>query len=232
MGAAGTAACPIKINEVNYPKIPHFYISVVFLLYNVVMANYKKIFADHNGILRASKAIELGVPKHVLYEMAKTGELVREAQGICRLSESDPLGNPDLVQISLRVPRAVFCLISALYFHELTTQVPHFVYFALPRDVKTPKIQYPPIRVFHYSEESYQAGIVEHELDGVKVRIYDREKTIADCFKFRQKVGMDVAIEAVKDYLRQPHPNVSLLMEYARVNRVENTMRPYLEARI
>ena len=194
------------------------------------MANYKKIFTNHSGILRASTAIELGVPKHVLYEMVKTGELVREAQGIYRLSESDPLGNPDLVNLSLRVPRAVFCLISALYFHELTTQIPHQVYFALPRDVKTPKIQHPPIRVFHFSGEAYQAGVVEYELDGVKVKIYDREKTVADCFKFREKIGMDVALEAVKDYLRQPKANVSLLMKYARINRVEKIMRPYVEA--
>jgi predicted transcriptional regulator of viral defense system len=192
--------------------------------------SYKKIFTANNGILRASKAIKLGVPQHVLYEMVKSGELVREAQGIYRLSNSDPLGNPDLVNLSLRVPRAVFCLISALYFHELTTQIPHSVYFALPRDVKTPKVYYPPVWVFHYSQASYQAGIVEHELDGVRVKIYDREKTIADCFKFRQKVGMDVALEAVKDYFTQPAPNVSLLLKYARVNRVEKIMRPYLEA--
>jgi predicted transcriptional regulator of viral defense system len=196
------------------------------------VTNYKKIFTNNNGILRASKAIELGVPKHVLYEMVKRGELVRETQGIYRLSEIDPLGNPDLVNISLRVPRAVFCLISALYFHELTTQIPHYVYFALPRDVKTPKIEYPPISVFHFSEKSYEAGIVEHTLDGVRVKIYDREKTIADCFKFRQKVGMDVTLEAIKDYLKQPRPNVSLLLKYARNNRVEKIMHPYLEALI
>ena len=191
---------------------------------------YKKIFADHSGILRASKAIDLGVPKHALYEMVKTGELVREAQGIYRLSETDMPGNPDLVNLSLRVPKAVFCLVSALYFHELTTQIPHFVYFALPRDVKTPKIQYPPIHVIHLSEKPYQAGIVEHDLDGVKVKIYDREKTVADCFKFRNVVGMDVAIEAVKDYLRQPNLDMSLLLKYARIDRVEKIMRPYLEA--
>ncbi len=194
--------------------------------------SYKKIFTDHHGILRASTAIELGVPKHILYEMVKSGELVREAQGIYRLSESQPLGNPDLVQISLRVPRAVVCLISALYFHELTTQIPHQVYFALPRDVKTPKIEYPPIRVFHFSQEPYQAGIVEHEVDGVKVKIYDREKTVADCFKFREKIGMDVTLEALKDYIRQPKMNVSLLLKYAKVNRVEKIMRPYIEAMI
>jgi predicted transcriptional regulator of viral defense system len=210
--------------------MPPFYKSVALLLYNARMTKYRKIFANNKGILRASKAIELGVPKHNLYEMVRTGELVREAQGIYRLSESDPLGNPDLVNLSLRVPKAVFCLISALYFHELTTQIPHLVYFALPRDVKTPKISYPPIRVFHFSEKSYLAGIVEHELDGVKVKIYDREKTVADCFKFREKVGMDVALESIKDYLRQPKVNVSLLMKYARINRVEKIMRPYLEA--
>jgi predicted transcriptional regulator of viral defense system len=197
---------------------------------NQTNARHKKVFTEHKGILRASTAIELGVPKHILYEMVETGELVREGQGIYRLSEGGPLGNPDLVQISLRVPRAVFCLISALYFHELTTQIPHQIHFALPRDVKTPKIHYPPIRVFHFSQESYQAGIVEHELDGVRVRVYNREKTIADCFKFREKVGMDVAIEAVRDYLRQPRSNVSLLMKYARIDRVEKIIRPYLEA--
>jgi predicted transcriptional regulator of viral defense system len=191
---------------------------------------YKKVFKENNSILRVSTAIKLGMPKHILYEMVKTGELIREAQGIYRLSESDPLSNPDLVNLSLRVPKAVICLISALYFHELTTQIPHAVYFALPRDVKTPKIHHPPIRVFHFSEKSYRAGIVEHDLDGVKVKIYDREKTIADCLKFREKIGMDVAIEAVKDYLRQPKIDVHKLLEYAKINRVEKIMRPYLEA--
>src|SRR5512143_3640143 len=99
---------------------------------------YKKVFAENSGILRASTAIELGVPQHVIYKMVKEGELIREAQGIYRLKESEPLGNPDFVQISLRVPRMILCLISALYFHELTTQIPHQVHIALPRDVKTP----------------------------------------------------------------------------------------------
>jgi len=193
------------------------------------MADYKKIFDEHNGILRASKAVKFGVPRHELYKMVKSGELVREAPGIYRLGDSDPLGYPDLVNISLRVPRAVFCLVSALYFHELTTQIPHSIYFTLPRGVKTPKIHHPPVRVFHFSQESYKAGIVAYELDGVKVRIYDREKTVADCFKFREKVGMDVALEAVRDYFRQPKANISLLLKYARINRVEQIMRPYLE---
>jgi predicted transcriptional regulator of viral defense system len=191
---------------------------------------YKRIFANHNGILRASMAIELGIPKHVLYKMVHDGELIREAVGIYRLQEIDLLGNPDLVQISLRVPRAIICLISALYFHELTTQIPYHVYFALPRDVKTPKIEYPPIKAFHFSMESYQAGIEEHVIDGVRVKIYGREKTVTDCFKFRQRIGLDVALEALRDYLRQRRSDISLLMQYARINKVENVMRPYLEA--
>lgn len=192
-------------------------------------SKYKKIFSKHNGILRASTAVELGVPQHVIYQMVEDGELVREAPGIYRLQESQPPGNPDLIQISLRVPRAVICLISALYFHELTTQIPHQVHMALPRDVKTPKIVYPPIKAFHFSEASYKSGIQEHILDGVPVKIYSKEKTVADCFKFREKIGMNIALEALKDYFKSSRPDISLVLDYARVNRVENVIRPYLE---
>ena len=197
---------------------------------NSPYTKYKKIFAENSGILRASTAIELGVPQHVIYKMVEDGELVREAQGVYRLSEADPPSNPDLVQISLRVPRAVICLISALYFHELTTQIPHQVYIALPRDVKTPKIGYPPIKAFHLSEVSYKSGIEEHMLDGITVKIYGKEKTIADCFKFREKIGLNIALEALKDYLSRPTPHIQLVMKYARANRVENVLRPYLES--
>ena len=180
--------------------------------------------------MRASAARKMGVPNHVIYEMASAGELIREGQGIYRLKGSEPLSAPDLVLVSLRVPRAVICLVSALYHHDLTTQIPHRVYLALPREVKTPKIKYPPVWVFHYSEESYKYGVDEYMIDGVKVRMYSREKTVADCFKFRSKVGADVALEALKDYLQQPKPNISLLMKYAKINRVEKVMNPYLEA--
>lgn len=191
---------------------------------------YKKIFLENDGILRVSKAIKLGIPLYAIYNLQKIGDLIKEGKGLYRLKEMAPLGNPDLVQISLRVPKGVICLISALYYYNLTTQVPHQVYIALPRDVKTPKIEYPPIKVFHFSEKPYLAGISEQIIDSIKVRIYDREKTIADCFKFREKIGADVATEALKDYLNQSRPNLQLLMKYARINRVENVIRPYLEA--
>jgi predicted transcriptional regulator of viral defense system len=193
---------------------------------------YKKIFLENNGILRVSAAIRLGIPKYVIYNLVENGELVKEGNGLYRIREIEPLGNPDLVQVSLRVPKSVICLLSALYYYDLTTQIPHQVYIALPRDVKTPKIEYPPIRVFHFSEKSYLAGIDEQTIDGVKVKIFGREKTIADCFKFREKIGVEIAREALKDYLSQPRPNIQLLIKYAKVNRVENVMRPYLEALI
>jgi predicted transcriptional regulator of viral defense system len=191
---------------------------------------YIKIFLENNGILRVSAAIKLGVPLYVIYNLYKIGDLVKEGNGLYRLKEMAPLSNPDLIQICLRVPKCVVCLISALYYYELTTQIPHLVYIAIPRDIKTPKIDYPPIKVFHFSERSYLSGIDEQTIDGVKVRIYDREKTISDCFKFREKIGPDIAIEALKDYMSQPHQNLQLLMKYARDNRVEKVMRPYLEA--
>lgn len=193
---------------------------------------YKNIFLENNGILRVSAAIRLGIPKYVIYNLVENGELVKEGNGLYRIREIEPLGNPDLVQVSLRVPKSVICLLSALYYYDLTTQIPHQVYIALPRDVKTPKIDYPPIRVFHFSEKSYLAGIDEQTIDGVKVKIFGREKTIADCFKFREKIGVEIAREALKDYLSQPRPNIQLLIKYAKVNRVENVMRPYLEALI
>ncbi|MGC1375654.1 MAG: type IV toxin-antitoxin system AbiEi family antitoxin domain-containing protein [Anaerolineales bacterium] len=190
---------------------------------------HKKTFGDNQGILRASKAIRLGIPKHVLYEMLHTGELIKESRGLYRLAESEPFGNPDLVQVGLLIPKGVIFLISALYFHELTTQIPHQVYIALPQATKKPRIAYPPLKFFYLSDKPYLAGIQEHIIDGVAIRIYDKEKTITDCFKYRNRIGADIALEALKDYMRAPSPNVHLLMEYARINRVEKLIRPYVE---
>ena len=193
---------------------------------------YKKIFRENNGILRVSAAIRLGVPLYVIYSLYRLGDLVKEGNGLYRLKEVDGLGNPDLVQISLRVPKSVICLTSALYYHELTTQIPHKIYIALPRNTKTPKIDYPPLKAFHFSEKSYFTGVESHTIDGVAVKIYSKAKTIADCFKFREKIGMDIAIESLKDYLKQPKPQLHLLVQYSKVNKVENIMRPYLESLI
>lgn len=189
----------------------------------------KDIFQKRHGILRRVEAIHLGVPEYVLYEMTKSGDLIKEARGLYRLAESEPLSDPDLVQTSLLIPKGIVFLISALYFHRLTTQIPHWVYLALPRGTKPPKVEYPPIKAFVRSEKQYSAGVEEHLIDGVKIRIYSREKTVADCFMYQREVGKDVALEALKDYMSGRSRNLNKLMEYARINRVEKLILPYLE---
>jgi len=140
-----------------------------------------------------------------------------------------PLSNPDFVQVALRVPDSIICLISALNFHQLTTQIPYRVYIALPQKVKPPRLEYPPLDIVYLSPKPYLAGIEEHTLDRFPVRIYSREKTVADCFKFRNKIGLDIALEALKDYVRQPGRDIPKILEFARINRVEKIIRPYLQ---
>ena len=123
----------------------------------------------------------------------------------------------------------MICLVSALSFHELTTQIPHQVYIALPNDAEKPRLEYPPIRIFWLSQKIYTAGIENHQLDGITVKIYGIEKTIADCFKFRNKIGSDVALEALRNYRAREGFNIETLMHFARVNRVERVIKPYLE---
>jgi predicted transcriptional regulator of viral defense system len=190
----------------------------------------EKIFREHNGIMRTSQAVKMGINQHTLIRMYEEGVLVREARGLYRLSDLPPLSNPDLVHVATRVPESVICLISALNFHNLTTQIPYRVYIALPQNTKSPNLDYPPLDIVYMSANPYLAGIEEHSIDGVVVKIYNREKTISDCFKFRTKIGKDIALEALKDYLRLPDRQISLLLKYASVNRVENVIRPYIEA--
>lgn len=192
----------------------------------------EKIFRENNGVLRTGQAKKLGIHEPVLIQMCEEGLLVKASRGLYRLADLPPLSNPDLVQVAIRVPDSVICLISALSFHQLTTQIPYKIYIALPREMKAPRIEYPPLAIIYLSEKQYLAGIEEYILDGFPVRIYSREKTVTDCFKFRKKIGVDVAVEALKDYLRQPERNIEAILSYARINRVEKFMRPYLQASI
>lgn len=188
-----------------------------------------QIFKDRGGQLRMAEAIELGITRYMLYSMRDKGILEQVSRGVYRVAELPPISEPDLVTVALRAPRAVVCLISALAFHEITTQVPHEVAIALERGAQRPRIDYPPISVHRFSSPAFKAGVEEHEIDGVIVRVYCPEKTLADCFKFRNKLGMDVVIESLKLYkARKPFKSDELL-KYARICRVEKVMRPYLE---
>jgi predicted transcriptional regulator of viral defense system len=162
--------------------------------------------------------------------MRNSGNLTSLGRGLYRLSDLPPLGNPDLVTVAMKVQSGVICLISALAFHELTTQIPHEVYVALPRGTEPPRLAHPPIRVFWFTQRVFQFGLEAHKLDGTRVRIYSPEKTVADCFKYRNKIGLDTAREALKLYLERRKKHLDALLEAAEVCRVSKVMRPYLEA--
>jgi len=195
------------------------------------LAKARHLFTGHGGMLRTSKAIRLGVHPRTLYALRDSGEIESVGRGLYRLSTSPPLTSPDLVPVAMRIPRAVVCLISALAHHSLTTQVPHAVDIALPSHAQIPKIDGIPLRVFWYSEPSFSAGIDVTAIDDVPVRIYSPEKTVADCFKYRNKIGLDVAIEALRAWRdRKPKADFQSLSRFAQINRVQRVMRPYLEA--
>ena len=188
------------------------------------------IFKERNGTLRTCEALRAGIHPRSLYEMRDRGEIEQIARGLFRLAELPPPGEPDLLTIAKKVPQAVFCLLTALAFHRLTTQIPHAVEVALPRTARIPRLDHPPIKVFRFSPESLNAGIETHSLDGIAIRVYCREKSLADVFKYRNKVGLDIALEALRAYRSQPKQDYQAVMRFARVCRVENVIRPYLEA--
>lgn len=188
------------------------------------------IFKNHSGILRTAQALKAGIHPGTLYAMRDSGVLEVISRGVFRLSDSPPLGNPDLVTVATRISNGVICLISALAFYELTTQIPHEVHVALPRGAEEPRLDYPPIKTYRFTGEAFTAGVEALDLDGVNIRIYNPEKTLADCFKFRNKVGLDTVIEAIRFYRDRRSIKIDDLMRYATICRVGRIMRPYLEA--
>jgi len=194
----------------------------------------KSIFRQHGGILRTAQAKRAGIYPSTLYAMKKAGIIDQISRGVFRLADLPPLGNLDLATVALRAPQGVICLISALDYHELTTQIPHMVYLAVSRTQnkvsRVPRIDYPPIRAFHFSGAVFTEGIETHKIDGVDVRIYNPAKTLADCFKYRNKIGQDIAIEALRLYREKKKFKINELLHFAEICRVERVMKPYIEA--
>lgn len=189
----------------------------------------RELFRRNGGVLRTRDALRLGLHPRTLYRMRETGDLEQLSRGLYRLRGLPKLSNPDLVLVSLRVPQGVICLISGLAFHDLTTQVPHQVYVALPRGAEPPRISFPPLRIFWFTEPAFTEGVEVHKIDGVPIRVYSAEKTIADCFKYRNKIGLDVALEALKLYFGRRKPRTNELLRFAAICRVQKIIRPYLE---
>ena len=189
-----------------------------------------RVFLDHGGILRMSQAIRAGISRATLYAMRDAGLVEAMSRGVYRLTSLPGLEQPDLVAVSTRVPRGVVCLISALAYHELTDQIPHAVDVAIARGTQPPRIDYPPVSVHWFSEPAFSHGVETHEFDGVRVRIYSPEKSIADAFKYRNKLGVDVAVQALRIWRGRRGIRMNSLLESARACRVERVIRPYLEA--
>lgn len=188
-----------------------------------------KLLAQAPTVFRMSEVLALGVNRYTLYSLLEDGLVERLARGLYQLTSLPPVAYPDDMVIARRIPKGVLCLISALAFHDLTTQIPHLVWVALPPRARHPQFRWPPIRVMRFGGEVYTAGVETHVLDGIPVRIYCAEKTIADCFRYRNKIGLDIALEALREYWRWRRPDINALMHYAHICRVDRIMRPYVE---
>ena len=172
----------------------------------------------------------MGIHPRTLYELRDKGILEVLSRGVYRLTDQEDIADPDLIIVASRIPQSVICLISALSFHEITTQIPHAIAIALPKGAETPRLHYPPLNVHRFSEEALKEGVEKHQINGVTVKVFNPEKTLADCFKFRNKIGMDIVLEALKLYRSKGSFNTEKLLRYAKTCRVEKVMRPYLEA--
>jgi len=186
--------------------------------------------AQKAGVLRARDLQAHGIPRSVLQRLYERGILSRVGRGLYVLSDAKITENHTLAEVSKRVPGGVVCLLSALQFHGLTTQVPFEVWLALGIKGRRPKEPQIPLRVVRFSEAALRAGAETHQIEGVPVKVYDPAKTVVDCFKYRNKVGLEVALEALRDCRRQRKCTNDELWKYAKICRMTNVMRPYLEA--
>src|SRR6266581_2915632 len=197
-------------------------ISIVMRQISANLALARRAFREHGGMLRTTNAVRLGIHPRSLYDLRDSGEVIPVGRGLYRLANAPALTNPDWIKVGLRIPRAVICLISALAHYELTTQVPHYVDIALQSHAQIPKVDGVPVRVFWFPPRAFEAGVQTVNVDRVPIKIYSPEKTIADCFKYRNKVGLDVAIEALRTYReRARKPDFRAITKFAHMNRVE-----------
>ena len=185
---------------------------------------------QQTGILRPRDLTAYGIPRSLLGSLHKDGLVRRVGRGLYMLPEAVTSEHHSLAEACKRVPKSVVCLLSALRFHGLTTQAPFEVWLAIAHKARRPQLDYPPLRIVRFSGLALEAGVAEYSIEGVPVRVYDPAKTVADCFKFRNKIGLDVALEALRDCRRQRLCTSDELWRYAEVCRVAKVMKPYLEA--
>ena len=193
---------------------------------NVALMTFLK---EKRGIASFSEIRKTGFEAS-LKSLERSGQIEKAGRGLYRLSSGQGLSNPDLTTVSIKAPHAVVCLISALSFHQATDQIPHEIHLAIPRGSWANKINHPPVHYYNFSKKAYEAGIEEHIIDGRKIRVYSLAKTIADCFKFRRKIGENIGLEALKAAVSEHHISPNDIMRYAKICRAEKSIKPNLKA--
>ncbi len=183
-----------------------------------------------SGVIRPKDMDAHGIPRKYIHLLHHEGILNRVGRGLYVLEDASPSENRTLAEVCKRVPAGVICLLSALQFHRLTTQSPHEIWLAISHKSRRPKEPMLPIRIVRFSGQALTAGIEQHIVEGVSVKVFNPAKTVADCFKYRHKIGLDVAIEALRDYHKSRKGTIDELWEYAKICRVANVMKPYLES--
>jgi predicted transcriptional regulator of viral defense system len=182
------------------------------------------------GVVRPMDLQDRGYPRGTLYGLLQKGLVKRQARSLYVAIDHAFTAEHTLAQAAKRIPNGVICLLTALRFHGLTTQMPREVWIALPEKARRPRLEYPRLRVARFSGAALTEGLETHPIEGVAVSIYSAAKTVADCFKYRNKVGIDVAVEALKDYSRMHRGGADELVRFARICRVTRVMQPYLDA--
>ncbi len=184
---------------------------------------------NQGGVARFSTIIKEGFHPDSLVALEKQKKVEKIARGLYRIEDYTPDSYPDLIIASLQAPRGVICLLSSLAFHEATNEIPRRVDIAIPQGAHANRIKYPPVQFYRFAPEAWQAGMEGHEISGHTVKIYSLAKTVADCFKFRNKIGIDIAREALKISLMEKNVSPKEIMHYAKICRVVHIIKPVLE---
>jgi predicted transcriptional regulator of viral defense system len=187
-------------------------------------------YIGEHGMVRPRDIEAIGLPREYLIRLHRQGKLNRSGRGVYTVPDASVTAFHSYAEVTKRVPEAVICLLSALAFHGITTQSPAAVWIALRKGARTPALTSPSLRIIRLSGPSLTEGIDNHQVEDVPVRVYSAAKTVADCFKFRNKIGLDVAIEALKDCLRHKKASINEVYRYAKICRVSNVIRSYMEA--
>jgi predicted transcriptional regulator of viral defense system len=201
-------------------------------MYHKTEEKLEKIAKRHQGVFTLNDANEIGISRATVNRLHKSGIISNIYRGIYQLNDefNTSGSSPEYLAIKSRVPSAVLCCISALYHHELTTEIPSSVHIAINRNKSIPKIDYLPLEIYRMQEATFSHGVQTCVVSGVKMKIFSPEKTIADCFKYRNRIGVDLAIEGLKRYLERPDANISKILTMADITRVSTIIEPYLEA--